>query len=122
MRVSIALHRAEPLLSSNQRDAECNYMNYNRQYAELDANGNCLIDVDFVPMGETVEGDILFVESWKAKYFSIGICEGVPQDTGGQIINYAPLYEPVPVVEGTVPKIKCVMHVTPERMAECQLS
>lgn len=109
MRVSVALHRKEPKLSGNQRENECAYMNYNRQYAELDADGHCVIDVEFPPMGET------FPE-WVAQFFSIGICENVPADTGGAIINYAPLYAPIPVQEGIIPKISAVMNVNAERV------
>lgn len=104
MRVSVALHRKEPSLSGNQRDFECAYMNYNRQYAELDSNGYCVLDVEFPPMGETFP-------DWIAQFFSIGMCENVPADTGGTILNYAPLYEPLVVLQGAVPKIKAVMKV-----------
>ena len=108
MLVSVALHRKEPKLPGNQRENECAYMNYNRQYAELDDKGYCVLDVEFPPMGET------FPE-WVAGFFSIGICENVPADTGGAILNWAPLYEPIPVAEGVIPKIKAVMKVTNTR-------
>lgn len=111
MRVSIALHRDVPSIGGNQRDFECVYMNYNRQYADLDADGHCVVDIEFPVMGETVEGAPSFVESWVAKFWSLGICEGVPQDTGGEVLNYAPLYEPIPVCEGFIPKIRAVMKV-----------
>lgn len=104
MRVSIALHRTEPRIGGNQRHAECGYMNYNRQYAELDGDGHCVVDAAFPAMGETFE-------DWIALYWSIGVCEGVPQDEGGEVLNYAPLYEPMPVREGFVPKIKAVMKI-----------
>lgn len=102
MRVSVALHRKEPTIPGNQREGECAYMNYNRQHAELDDNGYCVLDVKFPPMGETFP-------DWVAGFFSIGICENVPADTGGAILNWAPLYEPIPVEEGVIPKIKAVM-------------
>lgn len=104
MRVSVALHRAEPRIGGNQRDIECAYRNYNRQYADLSDDGHCIVDIAFPPMDETFE-------HWVALYWSIGVCQDVPQDTGGGILNYAPLYEPMPVREGYVPKIKAVMKV-----------
>lgn len=104
MQVSIALHRAEPRVGGNQRESECEYMNYNRRYATLDNDGHCVIDTSFPAMGETIE-------HWVAQYFSVGICEGVPNGCGGEILNYAPLYEPVPVRLGAAPAIKAVMKI-----------
>lgn len=107
MRVSVALHRTEPKIGGNQREAEFAYMGYNRQYADLDADGHCVIDADFPPMGETyVDGD-----KWIGRFFSIGVCENVPQDQGGTILNYAPLYAPLAYEKDAIPKIKAVMKV-----------
>lgn len=114
MRVSIALHREDPKFG-NQRDFECAYMHYNRQYADLNDEGGCVIEASFPASGE-------MVPNWIITHFSIGICEGVGPDMGGQIINSAPMHEPVPVEIGVEPKVNGVMQIDPARLAELGLT
>lgn len=111
MRVSIALHVAEPT-TGNQESREAVYGGYNRQYATL----NTLTGVCDFSSGVTfprVLTDACFVE-----FVSIGVCEGVPQGEGGRIIGYMSLIGLLTCALDTEPNVAALFNVTAEQMRE----
>lgn len=90
LRVSVALHIAEPSEDGNQRDSEARYGGYNRQYVFLEMH----------PEGGVIErADVIFPEVQNhaevITHFSFG------DPNGGAIIAAFPIDPPITLEAGT---------------------